>query len=146
MHIKRIVLLLVLIAAIVVPQFALSQNAYAPWGVDEYELLGLTKQELAQQFKNKLFFSKDWSTAATSEYGTGLGYQGATFRLTFVDGKVAAVQGVFVGCTREYQRTKFVSKRAALQYAIAGLSTQKGAAEKQKLESAQRELGKYRGP
>ena len=38
-------------------------KGYISWGVDEFELLGLTQNELSQQFKNKLTFAQDYSHA-----------------------------------------------------------------------------------
>lgn len=142
MPLKKRILLLVALAYFASPQFAFSQNGYTPWGIDEYELFGLTKQQLSQQFKGKLFFSNDWSEAKMNEHGTGLGYEGATFKLKFADGRVSGVHGVFKGCTANYERPEFSNKREALQYAITNLSNQSGAAEKQKRAAALLELSK----
>ena len=35
------------------------ETGYVPWGVDEYELFGLSKLELAKKFKDKLHFNND---------------------------------------------------------------------------------------
>ena len=117
---------------------------YAPWGIDEYQLLGLNKEELTKNFKGKLFFSKGFKRATFSKEGTGLGYEGAVFNLTFINDRVSSVQGVFEGCTQKYSRPVFKSKREALKYAIKHLSTYQGAKEQKSLAQAQGELAKLK--
>lgn len=115
-------------------------SQYTPWGIDEYQLFGLTKRELSQQFKGKLFFYNDYKRATFSEAGTGLGYQGAVFKLTFKSGKVDTVHGVFEGCRTDYARPLFKNKEAAVRYAIDGLGKQSGAKEKRSLDRARTAL------
>lgn len=122
------------------PSFCQGESQYAPWGVDEYQLFGLTKAELSTKFKGKLFFSKDFERATIYESGTGLGYQGPLFKLSFTDGKVSSVQGVFEGCKQTLVRPRFETKEAAVLYAIRGLSSYTGTSEQKSLAQAQREL------
>ena len=117
---------------------------YAPWGIDEYHLLGLSKEELSKKFKGKLFFSKSFKRATFSQEGTGLGYQGAVFNLSFKNDRVSSVQGVFEGCTQKYERPVFKSKKKALIYAINHLSDCKGAKEQQSLTQAQKALAELK--
>ncbi len=126
------------------PSCADSTSRYTPWGVDEYQLFGLKKQELETKFKEKLFFSKDFARATLSRTGTGLGYQGAVFNLSFTKERVSSVQGVFEGCTQNYSRPRFDSKEAALNYAIDGLSSCSGADEKKSLAQAKQVLAELK--
>jgi hypothetical protein len=92
---------------------------YISWGVDEFELFGLTKTELAQQFKNKLTF--DW-TNSRAYVGHSLSSP-RLFILTLKDKRVSEVQRVVrdpAGCNLE--GPLFTSKEAALRFAINGLS------------------------
>ncbi len=113
---------------------------YTPWGIDEYELFGLTRAELASKFKNKLFFKDDFHRAEMCQEGTGLGYQGPVFNLNFKNDRVDSVQGVFEGCTKAYSRPIFTSKEAALRYAVDELSRMPNPAEQQKLAKAKAAL------
>lgn len=121
------------------------ESKYVNWGVDEYELFGLTRSELSRKFKGRLFFDKDHAVARLCETGTGLGYAGPTFRLKFSNGTVSSVQGVFEGCTANYFRPPFDSKEAAINYAVEGLKAS-GASAQIKLEEAKRELAKEKAP
>lgn len=121
-----------------------SAAQYTPWGVDEYQLLGLTKEELSKKFKDKLFFSEKYDRAAFSQSGTGLGYQGAVFKLSFRKGRVASVQGVFEGCKQDFERPRFNSKEVAIKYAIKGLSSYTGEKEKKSLSKARQALAKLK--
>ena len=117
-----------------------SESDYTPWGVDEYQLFDLTKQELSAKFKGKLFFSKDFDRASLLQNGTGRGYQGPLFELSFSNGRVSSVHGVFVGCRQSYERPRFDSKEAALNYAIDGLSSYTGPKERNILAQAKQAL------
>lgn len=121
-----------------------AESYYTPWGIEEYQLLGLNKNELSKVFKGRLFFSKDFKRATFSEKGTGLGYQGAVFNLSFNDGKVSSVQGIFEGCTQKYKRPRFNSKKAALIYSINNLSSYKGAKEQESLKQAKQALAELK--
>jgi hypothetical protein len=119
-----------------------SESHYTPWGIDEYQLFGLTKQELTTKFKGKLFFSKEFDRATIyeNEMGTCLGYQGPVFKLYFSNARVSSVQGVFEGCRQEYERPRFYTKEAALDYAIKGLSSYSGAEDQKRLAQAKQAL------
>lgn len=128
----------------IIPGFGDSESHYTPWGIDEYQLFGLTKQELSTKFKDKLFFSKDFARATFLQNGTGLGYQGAVFKLSFSSGRVSSVQGVFEGCTQNYERPRFDTKELALNYAIQGLSSCNGPEEQKSLAQAKQALAELR--
>lgn len=121
-----------------------SESEYTSWGVDEYQLFGLTKQELSTKFKSKLFFSRDFERATVFHNGTGRGYQGPIFELSFSDGRVSSVHGIFVGCRQSCERPRFDSKEAALNYAIQGLSSCTGAEEKKRLVQARQALAELK--
>jgi hypothetical protein len=126
------------------PGFGDSEANYTPWGVDEYELFGLTKQQLKTKFLGKLYFSTDYSRALFKPPGAGMSYQGPVFKLLFEDGKVTTVCGVFEGCKENFQRPRFDSKEAALEYAINGLSSCSGKEEQASLSRAKRVLAELR--
>lgn len=98
------------------------QAKYVAWGVDEYEFFGLTKQQLASQFKGKLTFAPDFSRAVFGRFEACHSYDGATFKLFFDGNKVSKVQRVFVGCNETQEGPVFESKQAALKFAIDGLA------------------------
>ncbi len=96
-----------------------SDCSYIFWGVDEFELFGLTKNELSQQFKNKLTF--DWANSRA--YVGGSRRSSRQFILTIKDQRVSEVQRVKrdpAGCNLE--GPLFTSKEAALRFTIEGLS------------------------
>jgi hypothetical protein len=128
----------------IAPGFCGCESNYTPWGVDEYQLFDLTKQELSTKFKGTLFFSKDFHRATFSQNGTGLGYQGPVFKLSFSDGRVTSVQGVFEGCTQTYGRPCFDSKEVALNYAIEGLCSYTGPDEQKSLAQAKQALAQLK--
>jgi len=92
---------------------------YISWGVDEFELLGLTQSELSQQFKKKLTF--DWVNGHACVGDSGSGSQ--QFVLTLKDSRVCEVQRLFIdGAGCNLKGPAFTSKKHALQFAIDGLS------------------------
>ena len=128
----------------IAPGFCNGESHYTPWGVDEYQLFGLTKQELSTKFKGQLFFSKNFDRATFSENGTGLGYQGPVFKLSFINDRVSSIQGVFEGCTQNYERPRFEDKEVALNYAIQGLSSCTGPEEQKSLAQAKQALAELK--
>lgn len=69
---------------------------YVPWGIDEYQLFGLTKTELSKQYKNEVHFNHE----LTEAYLTSESY-GPRFLLTYENNHVTAVQRMFIdggGC------------------------------------------------
>jgi len=132
------------VIAFVAPGFCNCDSDYTPWGVDEYQLFDLTKQELSTKFKGKLFFSEDFRRATFSQTGTGLGYQGPVFKLSFSDGRVSSVQGVFEGCTATYERRRLDTKEVAVNYAIEGLSSYTGPDEQKSLAQAKQALAELK--
>ncbi len=100
---------------------------YVPWGIDEYELLGLTKTQLSKDFKNKLHFNKEFTDA----YLTSESY-GPRFLLTYEQGHVASMQRMFIdGCGCHIMGPVLNSKVEALEFSIKGLSKLPGGGDKQ---------------
>ena len=91
---------------------------YVPWGIDEYELFGLNKAELAQEFKNKIHFNKTFSEG----YLTAENY-GPRFLLTYDHDCVSGVQRMFIdACQCHIMGPVLSSKVEALKFSINGLS------------------------
>ena len=93
---------------------------YVSWGIDEYELFGLTKDQLKKDFKNKLFFNGDFSDAHFCPDGDA----GPQFLLKFENDHVSQVQRMFIdggGC--HIMGPILESKKEALQFSIDGLSS-----------------------
>ncbi|MDZ4835398.1 MAG: hypothetical protein SGJ27_16595 [Candidatus Melainabacteria bacterium] len=119
-----------------------TQGNYTAWGVDEYEFFNLSKQDLAQKFKDKLCFEEGYDhvhLAGPPNEGCR-GYLGPVFKLRFMNNKVVGVQALFEGCKNNFYRPDFTSKKDALKFAIQGLSSSINDKDKQKLKTAQREL------
>ena len=95
------------------PAFAGDSKNYVPWPMDEYEFFGLSKDDLAKQYKNKLIFNEDLSRGNLDK--------SSLFLFTFSDGKVSAVQRLTLSSSRqEYYGPMFKSKKSALEYARIG--------------------------
>lgn len=94
------------------------KTGYVPWGIDEFELFGLTKKNLDENFKGKMHFrvedsSAVWNDGRSAHYHLGFGE----------DDKVASVQRVFIdggGC--EIKGPLLKSKKEALDFSVDGLS------------------------
>ena len=100
---------------------------YVPWGIDEYEVLGLTKTELAKDFKNKLHFNKEFTEA----YLTSQSY-GPRFLLTYDHDHINTVQRMFIdGCGCHIMGPLLSSKVDALKFSIDGLTALPGGGDKQ---------------
>lgn len=134
-----------------VAAFAQQSAGYVPWGVDEYELFGLTKQELVAKFKGKLQFSEDGTRAMFGAVEACHTYDGPTFKLSFdpENKRVSSVQRIFVGCTSTQFGPIFDRKQDALGFAISGLSqlAKRGTlkpAELTKLNAAQKMLAQLK--
>lgn len=116
---------------------------YVPWGLDEFEFFSLTKPQLQTKFAGQAEFRNDMTRVLLSpQKGGCAGYDGPTFALTFKQGKVAAVQRIFVGCKETQCGPVLDSKEAALKYAIAGLSKVEtlSPGDQSKLQTARAEL------
>jgi hypothetical protein len=97
-------------------------KGYISWGVDEFELFGLTKSELSQQFKKRLSFDIDYSHAYVGDI-----CRCQQFNLIFKNKRVCAAQRQLqdgAGCN--LMGTEFTSKEQALRFAIDGLSELNG--------------------
>ncbi|HNB24722.1 MAG TPA: hypothetical protein PKZ32_20040 [Candidatus Melainabacteria bacterium] len=107
---------------------------YVPWGIDEFELFGLAKNEIGAKSKGELQFKEEDSSA---EWKDG---RSAHFQVSFdKDGKITSVQRVFVdgaGCLM--RGPLFTSRKQALEFSVAGLSKRDhlDQAEKEKLSTA----------
>lgn len=93
------------------------QTGYVSWGIDEFELFGLTKEELSKKFKGLLHISEIGAAVAFDDGRSG------HFHLEFdKDAKVNSVQRVFIdGAGCEIFGPFLASKRQALEFTINGL-------------------------
>ncbi|MBU6454571.1 MAG: hypothetical protein KGS72_22570 [Cyanobacteria bacterium REEB67] len=120
---------------------------YVTWGVDEYELFGLTKVEIAKQFKDILGFDEQDSRIFFVGYNrAGFGRPG--FLVTFASGKVAAIRRLFIdggGC--HILGPTFTTKKEALNFMIQGLSAQpnRSAKDQARLVEARKKLAALTG-
>jgi len=120
---------------------------YVPWGVDEYELFGLTKADIAKSFKDTLGFEEPESRIYFVGYNSpGLGRPG--FVVTFADGKIATVKRLFIdggGCHIVGPVLK--SKKEALNFTIAGVSklTNRSAKDEARLTMLKKKLAEIDG-
>jgi hypothetical protein len=102
---------------------------YTPWPIEEYELFGLTKEQILSK----------WNVDLSRDGTLSLGYQ--RFNLEFSDAlKVRAVQRYFVGCQRTYYGRWLESKSEALDYCIKGLADYDDSDSKAKLIAAKQTL------
>ncbi len=94
------------------------QTGYVPWGVDEFELFGLTKEELLQKFEGRMHFHNEESEFAWND-------RLARFRVSFdKEGKVVTVQRVFIdGAGCELKGPLLTTKKEALEFSVEGLSS-----------------------
>lgn len=117
------------------------QIDYVPWGIDEFELFGLTKKEIGVKSKGELQFNEEDSSA---QWKDG---RSAHFQVAFdKDGKIISVQRVFVdgaGCLM--RGPLFTSIKQALQFSVDGLSKREhlDLAEKEKLSTAKALLDEH---
>jgi len=142
---KYIITVIVLLAFVFTP-VAFSHDhlkaEYVPWGIDEYELFGLTKNQLAKDFKNKLHFNKEFSEG----YLTRLDY-GPRFLFTYNNNQVSSIQRMFIdgyGC--HIMGPILNSKKEALKFSIDGLSALPNGGDKEdhlRLISAKKLLANY---
>lgn len=113
---------------------------YVPWGIEEYELIGLTKEELTTRFNGKLFFDKQFTHAWFRESAN----KGPQFLLTFSKGTTSSIQRLFIdGAGCHIIGPVFESKAEAMKFAIDGLSTTNGKltkAEQTKLSALKHDL------
>jgi hypothetical protein len=118
------------------------QANYIPWGVDEYELIGLTKGELSKKFKNTLEFDESSSKLFFVEHNRR-GYGRPQFVLTFANDKVVSAKRLFIdGAGCNLWGPNLTSKNEALNFSIEGLSkmSNRDAADEKKLKDAQQRL------
>jgi hypothetical protein len=94
------------------------ETGYVSWGIDEFELFGLTKEEAAEKFKGRLSLSEE-DTAVTFDDG-----HCGHFHLSFnKDKRIDGVQRVFIdGAGCEIFGPYLGSKRSALEFSINGLT------------------------
>jgi hypothetical protein len=103
---------------------ALAQVArYSSWGIDEYELFGLTKQQLATKFKSRAEFRENFKRFCIApQKGACAGYDGPTFELTFENNKVSKIQRIFMGCKETQWGPLLTSKEGALRYFVSSMN------------------------
>ncbi|MDP3507480.1 MAG: hypothetical protein Q8T09_05780 [Candidatus Melainabacteria bacterium] len=113
---------------------------YVPWGVDEDELIGLTKADLANKYKDTLGFDAVESRVFFVDYNRPkFGRPG--FTVTFADGKIVAIKRLFIdggGC--HIVGPVFKTKKEALNFVIEGLSklTNRNAKDEARLKEARK--------
>lgn len=116
--------------------------SYVSWGVDEDELFGLTKADLAKKYKGTLGFDESESRVFFVDYNrSGFGRPG--FIVTFSDGKIATVKRLFIdgaGCYIVGPVCK--TKKEALQFIVDGLSkdTNRNPADDARLKEVRKRL------
>lgn len=110
------------------------ESNYTSWGVDEYELFDLTKEELDSKFAKQLTFLEDYGVARVP----GVNLKDARFGLTFKDNKVSEVRRFYRDGNKEVFGRGLNSKKEALEFAINGLSNSSAPKEKEKLEVAKK--------
>lgn len=91
---------------------------YVPWGVDEFELYGLTKSEITQKFKGEMHLSEKERAVAWNDGRPG------HFHLGFDNtGRVGSIRRIFIdGAGCEIKGPELNSKEEALNFSIDGLS------------------------
>lgn len=110
---------------------------YTSWGIDEYELFDLNKKQLDSTYKDKLYFSPDYTKAQFYKNGAAWNYSGPAFKLTFKEERVTRVQRCFGGCCkRDHVGPVLQSKKEALEYAIEGLAESNDKKDRERLEKA----------
>jgi hypothetical protein len=113
---------------------------YVPWGIEEYELIGLSKEELTKRFKGKLFFDREFTHAWFQENTS----RGPQFLLTFSKGTTSSIQRLFIdggGC--HIIGPILNNKAEAMKFVINGLSAANGRltkAEQAKLSALKHDL------
>jgi hypothetical protein len=111
------------------------KTGYVSWGIDEFELFGLTKEKLDEKFKDRMHFRSSDSAAVWNDG------RAAHFRLAFGDdNKVATVQRIFIdGAGCEIKGPLLKSKKEALDFSVDGLSKlgHLDQGDQSKLETAQ---------
>jgi hypothetical protein len=116
--------------------------AYVPWGVDEDELIGLTKADIASKYKDALGFDAVESRIFFVDYNRPkFGRPG--FIVTFADGKIVAIKRLFIdggGC--HIVGPVFKTKKEALNFVIEGLSklTNRNPKDEARLKEARKRL------
>jgi hypothetical protein len=116
--------------------------AYVPWGVDEDQLIGLSKADIANEFKDTLGFDEVESRVFFVDYNRP-GYGRPGFTVTFADGKIVAVKRLFIdggGC--HIVGPVFKTKKEALNFVIEGLSklTNRNPKDEARLKEARKRL------
>jgi|GEM_PF-3507333 hypothetical protein len=93
------------------------ETGYVSWGIDEFELFGLTKEELVEKFRGRLSLSEK-ETAVTFDDG-----HCGHFHLSFdKEKKIDGVQRVFIdGAGCEIFGPYLGTRREALEFSINGL-------------------------
>lgn len=121
-------------------QYCHHQTGYVSWGIDEYELFGLTEEEIAEKFKGQLHYDK--ADHHAKFYSNGYGPQ---FIVTFTDKHVSAVQRLFIdGAGCNILGPVLSTKKTALEFSIDGLSKMSTRArdDEQRLRTARELLRK----
>lgn len=111
-----------------------SQCVYIPWSIEEYQLFGLTKEQILSMWPVE--FSRD---------GDSVFFNDGKFNLEFDQTyKVRAVQRFFVGCKQNYYGPWLQSQEEALDYCVTGLKSYTDPKSIAKLQTAQQRLESLR--
>lgn len=97
---------------------------YSPWGIDEYEVFGLTAPQIEKRFSEKaLLTGEEKVLRFKNQYSETT----ASFHLGYDHGKVCSVQREFIAHLPGYTATgpELKSKEAALEYLINTQSAKK---------------------
>ena len=115
---------------------------YVPWGVDEDELIGLTKADIANKYKDTLGFDAVESRVFFVDYNRPkFGRPG--FTVTFAGGRIVGIRRLFIdggGC--HIVGPVFKTKKEALNFVIEGLSklTNRSPKDEARLKDARKRL------
>lgn len=116
---------------------------YVSWGVDEYELYGLNRDDIAKRYKGVLELDPgDDIVHFAGLRKPCLGQP--SFVVTFVDGRIAKVKRLFIdGAGCKIWGPLLPSKRDALKFSVDGLKEMEARSPKDeaRLKEAQRLLG-----
>jgi hypothetical protein len=115
---------------------------YVSWGVDEYELYGLTRDDIAKRYKGVL--ELDPGDDVVHFAGLRKPCLGQpSFVVTFADGKIIKVKRLFIdGAGCKIWGPLLTSKRDALRFSVDGLKEMEARSPKDeaRLKEAQRLL------
>ena len=105
---------------------------YQPWDIDEYQLFGLTKEQIISTYPLEFLPESSSFADAAQRYNVEFDKEK----------KVLAVRRYFVGCKHTYYGPWLASKVEALDFSIKGLANFEDKKSKAKLAEAKEQLAK----